>query len=164
VKSYVFWDITPCSPFKVNRRFGGTCRLHPQSRRISQRRHQHEGSKKHSLLVPDSCWFLGWYSFTLKMNATCCCETSVKFKLSAWHYIPYVHNSLCENLKEDRLKLDPDNDGLMMKQATSLYAKWTEIKFKREEIGWHIRANMGEIRRAQKFWSENLKRQATSKI
>jgi hypothetical protein len=28
VKSSIFWDITPCSPLKVNRRFGGTCRLH----------------------------------------------------------------------------------------------------------------------------------------
>jgi hypothetical protein len=25
----IFWDITPCSPLKVNRRFGETCRLHP---------------------------------------------------------------------------------------------------------------------------------------
>jgi hypothetical protein len=24
----VVWDITPCSPLKVNRRFGRTCRLH----------------------------------------------------------------------------------------------------------------------------------------
>jgi hypothetical protein len=28
VKSSIFWDITPCSPLSVNRRFGGTCRLH----------------------------------------------------------------------------------------------------------------------------------------
>jgi hypothetical protein len=27
----VFWDITPCSRLKVNRRFGGACRLHLQS-------------------------------------------------------------------------------------------------------------------------------------
>jgi hypothetical protein len=27
LKSAIFWDITPCSPLKVNRRFGGTCRL-----------------------------------------------------------------------------------------------------------------------------------------
>jgi hypothetical protein len=26
-KSFIFWDITPCSPLKVNRRFGGICRL-----------------------------------------------------------------------------------------------------------------------------------------
>jgi hypothetical protein len=26
-KTYVFWDITPCSPLKINRRFGVTCRL-----------------------------------------------------------------------------------------------------------------------------------------
>jgi hypothetical protein len=32
----IFWDITPCGPLKVNRRFGGICRLHLQGRRISQ--------------------------------------------------------------------------------------------------------------------------------
>jgi hypothetical protein len=32
----IFWDITQCSPLKVNRCFGGTCRLHLQGRRISR--------------------------------------------------------------------------------------------------------------------------------
>jgi hypothetical protein len=27
MKSSIFWDITPCSPLKFNRRFGGICRL-----------------------------------------------------------------------------------------------------------------------------------------
>jgi hypothetical protein len=31
MKSSTFWDITPCNPLKVNRRFGGTCRLLPGS-------------------------------------------------------------------------------------------------------------------------------------
>jgi hypothetical protein len=26
LKSYIFWDITKCSPLKVNGRIGGTCR------------------------------------------------------------------------------------------------------------------------------------------
>jgi hypothetical protein len=26
-KSYIFWDMTPCRPLKINRRFGGTYRL-----------------------------------------------------------------------------------------------------------------------------------------
>jgi hypothetical protein len=30
MKSSIFWDITPCTPLKVNRRFGGTYRLHLQ--------------------------------------------------------------------------------------------------------------------------------------
>jgi hypothetical protein len=30
MKSSVFWDITRCSPLKVNVRFGGTCHLHLQ--------------------------------------------------------------------------------------------------------------------------------------
>jgi hypothetical protein len=32
-KSTIFWDITPCSPLSVNRRFGGTFRFHVQGRR-----------------------------------------------------------------------------------------------------------------------------------
>jgi hypothetical protein len=31
-----FWDITPCSPLKINRRFGGTYRLHYSGRIISR--------------------------------------------------------------------------------------------------------------------------------
>jgi hypothetical protein len=30
MKSSIFADITPCSPLKVNRRFGGTVRIHLQ--------------------------------------------------------------------------------------------------------------------------------------
>jgi hypothetical protein len=41
-KITVFWDITPRSPLKVNRRFGGTYRFHLQSRRMSRERNQHE--------------------------------------------------------------------------------------------------------------------------
>jgi hypothetical protein len=41
-KSSIFWDITPCSPLKVKRRFGGTYRIHLQGRRISRARNQNE--------------------------------------------------------------------------------------------------------------------------
>jgi hypothetical protein len=40
MKISIFWDITPCSPLKVNRRFGRTYRLHLQDRSISQVRNQ----------------------------------------------------------------------------------------------------------------------------
>jgi hypothetical protein len=40
IKSTIVWDITPCSPLKVNRSFGVTYRLHLQGRRISQERNQ----------------------------------------------------------------------------------------------------------------------------
>jgi hypothetical protein len=43
-----FWDITPCSPLKVNQRFGGTCRLHLQGRKIRQSKKQHEACSKQS--------------------------------------------------------------------------------------------------------------------
>jgi hypothetical protein len=35
MNSAIFWDIKPCSPLSVNRRFGGTYRLHIQCREIS---------------------------------------------------------------------------------------------------------------------------------
>jgi hypothetical protein len=40
MKSFVFWDITPRSPLKVYRGFGGICRLHLQGRRIRQARNR----------------------------------------------------------------------------------------------------------------------------
>jgi hypothetical protein len=42
MKSSILWDIMPCSPLKVNRRFGGTGHLHLQGRRVSRARNQCE--------------------------------------------------------------------------------------------------------------------------
>jgi hypothetical protein len=61
-------DITPCSPLKINRSFGGTFRLHLLGRRISQARNQRTTGRKWS--------FLGLL-FYPKMEATCYSETSV---------------------------------------------------------------------------------------
>jgi hypothetical protein len=33
MKSTIFWDITPCSPLSIHRRFGGTYRFHLQGRK-----------------------------------------------------------------------------------------------------------------------------------
>jgi hypothetical protein len=46
MKSSIFWDITQCSPLKVNHSFGGTRHHHFPSRRISQIRNQHEAGSK----------------------------------------------------------------------------------------------------------------------
>jgi hypothetical protein len=48
MKSSIFWDITPCSPLNVNRRFGGTCRFRLLGRRESQARISvKSGGKQH---------------------------------------------------------------------------------------------------------------------
>jgi hypothetical protein len=47
MKSSIFWDITPCSPVRVNRRVGGKCRLHLRDRKVSL-----------PCLLPASCLFL----------------------------------------------------------------------------------------------------------
>jgi hypothetical protein len=51
----LFWNITPCSPLKVSRRFGGTCRLHRQGKKTSKGRNQNG--------VLGSCFFLVWLIF-----------------------------------------------------------------------------------------------------
>jgi hypothetical protein len=42
MKCTVFWDTTPCSPLKINRRFGGIYHLHLQGRKISRARNRRE--------------------------------------------------------------------------------------------------------------------------
>jgi hypothetical protein len=59
MKSSIFWDITPCSLFKVNQRSGGTRCLHLQG-----------------------------YPSTLKMEATNLSEMSVDFQRNTRRYIP----------------------------------------------------------------------------
>jgi hypothetical protein len=46
MKTSTFWDITPCNPLKVNRRFGETCHVHLQGRRISQERNERESRRQ----------------------------------------------------------------------------------------------------------------------
>lgn len=46
MKAYVFWNITACSPLKVNPCFGGKCHLCLRDRRTSQARNQDETNSK----------------------------------------------------------------------------------------------------------------------
>jgi hypothetical protein len=69
MKSCIFWYITPCSPLKGNRRFGGTYRLHLQGRIISQARNQCEAdSKQGSALLLLVRPFLALSSTTCNKN------------------------------------------------------------------------------------------------
>jgi hypothetical protein len=94
LKRSIFWDITPCNPLEVNRRFGEIYCLHFQRWRINRTRHQHE-----SRWQEVSC---SAYSSILKMEAIYSSETSIDFQRTTWRYIPedsIVHNHRCENLK-----------------------------------------------------------------
>jgi hypothetical protein len=88
-KSCIFWNITPCSPLKVSRRFGGSCCHHLLGRRISQA----------SISLLATCFTLFSYmaSSILKMEATCSSEMSVDFQQITWHCIPddrNLHNNI----------------------------------------------------------------------
>jgi hypothetical protein len=96
MKNTIFWDRTPCSPVKVNRRLGETYHLHLQGRRISLRRNQRE-SRWQAELVYCSAYFS-----TLRMEAICSSETSVDFQWNIRRSIPEdstLNNHRCENLK-----------------------------------------------------------------
>jgi hypothetical protein len=58
-KSYIFWDIPPCSPVKVDLHFGGTYRLHLHDRRVSQERNMHEAGSKQNY----ACCIRPWKSW-----------------------------------------------------------------------------------------------------
>jgi hypothetical protein len=70
MKTAVFWNITQCSPLKVNRRFVGTCRLQ-------------------LCLQPSfTLAFFSVYSSTLKMEAKFSSEMFVDFQRTERLYIP----------------------------------------------------------------------------
>jgi hypothetical protein len=58
MKSIIFWDMTLCSPLSVNRRFGGTYRLHLQVWRVSQAtiRQVVGGKLLAACLLAGFCW------------------------------------------------------------------------------------------------------------
>jgi hypothetical protein len=71
MKNSIFRDITPCSPLKVNRRFGGTCRLHLHGRRINQERNKHEaGSEESKASLPPAIVSLNSFNFLVFVAET----------------------------------------------------------------------------------------------
>jgi hypothetical protein len=46
INTFIFWNIIPCDPLKVNRRFGRTYGLHIQGQRLNQARNQREAGSK----------------------------------------------------------------------------------------------------------------------
>jgi hypothetical protein len=89
--SSIFWDVTPCSPLKINRSFEGTCGLPLQGRRINQARNQRGSRWKAWFCLPPAFTLVCFlaYSSTLKMEATFFSETSVDFQRTIWRYIPH---------------------------------------------------------------------------
>jgi hypothetical protein len=101
------WDIARFTKLHANRRFGGTCRLHLQGRRISQARNRREAG--HCLLLA-SCWFLTCLLRPLKIDVTYSSETSVEFKRTTRHYIPEDktrYTTIIANFESRRERGDP---------------------------------------------------------
>jgi hypothetical protein len=84
--SSIFWDITPCSLLKINRRF----------------------AFMFNLCLPPAFTSVSClaYSSVLKMEVTCSFEITADFQRTTRHYIPEqrtLHNHRCENLKSSTI-------------------------------------------------------------
>jgi hypothetical protein len=90
MKSSLFCGITPFSPFKGNRCFGGTCRLHLQGQRISQVRNQHEAD--YTVLCPRRQNSSVWYKFTL-IYMCMVCAFSYRTICSFDYFVQPLHMS-----------------------------------------------------------------------
>jgi hypothetical protein len=129
MKSFIFWDTTPCSPSKVNRRFGWTCGLHLQGRRINQARNQREvGKDSH-------------YSLALKMEAKCSSEMSVDFQRTTRHYIDRtIHNHRCENFESYLKHVHDEPQRRSLKHGECDRTDWRKNCI-RKELG----SNLGRV-------------------
>jgi hypothetical protein len=58
LKIIIFWDITPCSPLKINRRFGGTYRFHLQAEQETSVKAGGKQSRAHSSTLMMEAMFL----------------------------------------------------------------------------------------------------------
>jgi hypothetical protein len=85
MKNTIFWDITSCSPLKVNWNFGGIFRLNFQGREISLARNQRESRP----CLPPTLTLVccSAYSSTLKIEAKCSSELSIDFQRTTRRYI-----------------------------------------------------------------------------
>jgi hypothetical protein len=89
MESSIVWDITPCSPVKVNRRFGETCRLHLQGRRINQARNKREaGSRQsqwlrvyHSTCMCSNCVYWFFFLLTVLVKLLAICDFESRFEV-----------------------------------------------------------------------------------
>jgi hypothetical protein len=96
MKDSVLWCITSCSSLKVDRRTGGTCRLHLQGKKKAKQ----ETSMKLARRL-GSVYFL-----ILKIEAIFYSQNSVSFQRTTQRYIPEedttLHNYRCKNLRSDK--------------------------------------------------------------
>jgi hypothetical protein len=90
MKSAIFWDITPGSPFKVKRYFGGIFLPHLQGRKRSRARYQLRTADSRFLCLPLAFTLVSCsvYSLKLKMELILSSKTSGGFQRTRWRYIP----------------------------------------------------------------------------
>jgi hypothetical protein len=94
MKSFVFWDIMPCSPLKVKWHFGRTLRSHHQDPKIIQARNEHEPGSKQSLREVICFRNVGWLSadyttlYSRMQNSLLLTYYSSPVALISVHFIP----------------------------------------------------------------------------
>jgi hypothetical protein len=106
-KIYIFWDIMPCSPLKVNRHFG-----------------------EPGIMLA----FCLTYSSSLKMEPICFSETSVSFQRTTWRIIPECrtpHTHRCDDLGFSYVQHNVD----ITQNLTQDTHFWSKFVFHRQRAG-----------------------------
>jgi hypothetical protein len=84
ITSPIFWDTTPCSSAKLNRRFGEIYRIHLQDWKVFQSRNEHEAEATTRFIL---VFCLG-YSSALKIKAVFSLGMPVNIHRTTRRYMP----------------------------------------------------------------------------
>jgi hypothetical protein len=159
VKRTIFWAVAPCSPLKVNRRFGRTYSLHLQGRWISRARNQRESKWQAEILLGlffdpedgDDDMFIrnvGWLS-------TDCTALYTKRQYSSWAPLSepqILHELKCLNTKYKEIIWT--KEGWVTWPSPTWHCKPPSIESAEDYGGVDMKVGWGVKRRVQNFFWE----------
>jgi hypothetical protein len=94
MKNSIFWDVTPCIPVKVYRRFGGTYYLYPQGRRVSQASDHEETSSTALPTIPLTHETSVNFYHTTRSHIPE--DNTLNFRIDLLFYDYYFNSACCE--------------------------------------------------------------------
>jgi hypothetical protein len=91
LEGFIFWDITPCSPLKVNQHFEITCRLHPNQCFLLTLK-----PWRWDEYVPPKRWLTGnWLRGVISQKIKLFITTVVRISNLTFHSLFYIYSYIC---------------------------------------------------------------------
>jgi hypothetical protein len=102
MKSTIYWHKTPCSKFKVNRRFGCTYSLHLHGQRIRQAKNQHKSrwqTEQRRYVPPKRLLTFNWLHGVIHQKIVLFITTAVRTSNPRTHFMSYPKNTMTVTLQ-----------------------------------------------------------------